>query len=81
MPCARCRDCACKAGWTRFEFSNYYSDKFWEYRREGNTVYTRYGKIGTSGQTTMRQFTYTWDATQYVNEKVHEKLAKGYERV
>jgi len=80
MSCYKCQGCSCKAGWTRFEFTNYYSDKFWEYRREGCTVYVRFGKIDTKGTTTVKYFSYSWEASQYINEKVNEKLAKGYER-
>ncbi len=88
MPCYTCR-CECiqtKEKWTRYEFTNYYSDKFWEYKIEAlftkanYTVYSRYGKAGTKGQTSVKEFRYRSDADQYVSEKVHEKLSKGYRR-
>ena len=80
MSCYKCERCSCKSAWTRYEFENFYSNKFWEYKREGNTVYVRYGKIGTTGTTVVKSFSYYWQATQYINDKVHEKLAKGYNR-
>lgn len=37
-----------------FEFSEGTSNKFWEVWVEGAKVLTRYGKIGASGQTTVK---------------------------
>ena len=37
-----------------FEFKEGSSSKFWAVRCEGNSVFTRYGKIGAAGQTTVK---------------------------
>ena len=40
----------------RYEFSEGSSNKFWEISVDGTTVRTRYGKIGASGQLTIKEF-------------------------
>jgi predicted DNA-binding WGR domain protein len=40
----------------RYEFSEGTSNKFWEINLSGKSFTTTYGKIGTSGQTTIKQF-------------------------
>ena len=47
------------------------SSKFWSAENEGGQVRIRWGRIGTSGQSTLK----TWS---YFSEKFHEKEAKGY---
>ena len=61
-----------------FECVDAKSSKFWEVWVEDSTVYTRFGKIGANGQTTVKEFP-SADAAQAALEKsVAEKLKKGY---
>ncbi|HLL22942.1 MAG TPA: WGR domain-containing protein [Kofleriaceae bacterium] len=62
-----------------FEFSEGTSNKFWEIRLDGTNVRTRYGKIGTSGQQTMKEFDSVEKATKEYDKLVAEKTKKGYE--
>ena len=61
-----------------FELVDAKPSKFWEVWVEDSTVYTRFGKIGANGQTTVKEFP-SADAAQAALEKsVAEKLKKGY---
>ncbi len=40
----------------RFELSDGTSNKFWEVDVEGDTLTTRWGRLGTAGQTKSRRF-------------------------
>ncbi len=61
-----------------FEFSEGASNKFWEVWVDGGKVLTRYGKIGASGQTTVKDEG-SADAAQKLHDKlVREKTGKGY---
>jgi DNA ligase-1 len=61
-----------------FEFIEGTSAKFWEIRVEGTSFFTRYGKIGTDGQTTQKD----WDSAERAEAEaaklVVEKTKKGY---
>ena len=54
------------------------SSKFWEVWIEGTTVYTRFGKIGVNGQTTVKEFPSVDGAQAALDKLVSEKLKKGY---
>ena len=45
-----------EAGARYFEFVEGSSAKFWEIRVEGSSFFTRYGKIGTDGQVTQKDY-------------------------
>lgn len=61
----------------RFEFSEGASNKFWEVWTQGSQVFTRYGKLGAGGQTTIKE-TASADAAAALETKlVREKTAKG----
>ncbi|MEO8698569.1 MAG: WGR domain-containing protein [Kofleriaceae bacterium] len=62
-----------------FEFSEGTSNKFWEIRLDGNSVRTRYGKIGSSGQQTLKDYANAAAATKEYDKLVNEKTKKGYE--
>ena len=62
-----------------FEFSEGTSNKFWEIRLDGDSVRTRYGKIGTTGQQTLKDFANAAAANKEYDKLVHEKTRKGYE--
>lgn len=62
-----------------FEFVEGTSNKFWEIKLDGTSVRTRYGKIGTSGQQTLKDFDSTEKANKEYDKLVNEKTKKGYE--
>lgn len=61
-----------------FEFSEGTSNKFWEVWVEGTKVLTRYGKIGASGQTTVKDEGSPAGAQKLHDKLVGEKTKKGY---
>ena len=66
------------AGARYFELSEGTSNKFWEIALAGNAVKTRYGKIGTPGQQTLKEFGDAGAAQKEYDKLVHEKTKKGY---
>ncbi len=65
----------------RCEFSEGSSNKFWEVELEGKALTTRYGKIGTEGQTTTKEFASAAAGQKAYEKIVAEKEKKGYQRV
>jgi predicted DNA-binding WGR domain protein len=63
----------------RYEFSEGSSNKFWEINLSGKSFTTTYGKIGTGGQTTIKQFKTDADAKKEHDKLVAEKVKKGYQ--
>lgn len=61
-----------------FDFVSGSSSKFWEISRDGVEVVVRYGRKGTTGQTTSRAFTTEEAAVAHVDTLVAAKLGKGY---
>jgi len=69
-----------KAGKARyFEFSEGSSNKFWEIRLEGSSFTTRFGKIGTDGQSSTKSWGSPDQAKKEHDKLVAEKTKKGYE--
>ena len=65
--------------WTvHLEFEEGTSSKFWRARVEGKTLYVNYGKIGSNGQTQVKDFANSGDATKEYDKLVREKRKKGY---
>jgi DNA ligase 1 len=56
-----------------FEYQDDKSSKFWEITVEGTTLKTRYGKMGTTGQTTEKVFA---DAAAVQTEYYKVKIKK-----
>jgi len=54
------------------------SSKFWEVWLEANTVTTRWGKIGTTGQTKTKEFADASKARKEYEKLLAEKVEKGY---
>jgi len=52
--------------------------KFWEVWIDGTTLRTRYGKIGATGQTTVKSFTTESDADVAQAKAITEKTKNGY---
>ncbi len=61
-----------------FEFSEGTSNKFWEIVMEGGNVKTRYGKIGTPGQQTLKELGSPAAAKKEYDKLIAEKTKKGY---
>lgn len=55
------------------------SAKFWEVWVEDSTLYTRFGKIGANGQTTMKDFPSPNEAVVALDKAVVAKVKKGYQ--
>ncbi|MDP1918574.1 MAG: DNA ligase [Myxococcales bacterium] len=67
-----------EAGARYFEFVEGASAKFWEIRVEGSSFFTRYGKIGTDGQVTQKDYDSDAKAQAEAAKLVAEKTKKGY---
>ena len=66
--------------WTvHLEFEEGNSSKFWRARVDGKTLYVNYGKIGSNGQTQVKDFASPDVATREYDKLVHEKRKKGYQ--
>lgn len=67
------------SNWTvHLEFQEGTSAKFWRARVEDATLYVNYGKIGTAGQTQVKDFGTGDLATKEYDKLVREKRKKGY---
>jgi predicted DNA-binding WGR domain protein len=67
------------SNWTvHLEFQEGTSAKFWRARVDDATLYVNYGKIGTAGQTQVKDFGTGDLATKEYDKLVREKRKKGY---
>jgi predicted DNA-binding WGR domain protein len=57
------------------------SAKFWEVTVEGSTLTVRFGKIGATGQTTIKELASSDEADAQAAKLVAEKTKKGYVEV
>jgi DNA ligase-1 len=62
----------------RFELVDGATRKFWEVSHEGCAVTVRYGRIGTEGQTKVKELPSAEHARRHAQGLIDEKLAKGY---
>ncbi|MFD8634560.1 WGR and DUF4132 domain-containing protein [Streptomyces sp. NPDC059533] len=62
----------------RWEYVDGGSAKFWEAGAEGTSVTVRFGRVGTAGQTRVKEFDSAADAQSYLVKSVAEKERKGY---
>ena len=62
----------------RYEFSEGNSNKFWEIQLEGMSFTTTYGRIGTDGQTSLKEYDSEEKAQKEYDKLVAEKTKKGY---
>ena len=62
----------------RYEFSEGSSNKFWEIELRGRSLVTRYGKIGSDGQSTEKAWPSEKEAKIQHDTLVAEKTRKGY---
>ena len=65
-------------GHRHFEFVEGSSKKFWEIWMDGNSFCTKYGRIGTDGQETVKEFDSLDKAKKEYEKIVAEKVKKGY---
>ena len=62
----------------RFEFVVGTSAKFWEIGTNGNEVTVRFGRIGTEGQTQVKELADADAAAKHAEKLIASKTAKGY---
>ena len=62
----------------RFEFVGGNSNKFWEVRHQGTEVFTSYGRIGSTGQTSCKSLESEEAATTHAANLIQQKTRKGY---
>lgn len=67
------------SNWTiELEFAEGTSSKFWRARVEDGTLFVNYGKIGSAGQTQVKDFGDAATAQREYDKLVREKRKKGY---
>jgi uncharacterized protein (TIGR02996 family) len=64
----------------RLELEDGKSSKFWEAELQEQVLITRWGKIGSAGQTKQKKFDSVWSAKAELKKQVESKLKKGYQR-
>jgi predicted DNA-binding WGR domain protein len=65
--------------WTvHLEFAEGTSSKFWRARVEGKTLYVNYGKLGSNGQTQVKDLSDPAAAKAEYDKLVRDKRKKGY---
>jgi predicted DNA-binding WGR domain protein len=69
------------SGTRRFELVEGSSRKFWEVSVQGTELVTRYGRLGTNGQSTTKAFPSPEAAGKARDQLVAEKTSKGYRAV
>ena len=69
---------AAPAGIREFEYADGKSFKFWKVELKGTIVATQYGRIGSAGQETQKDFGSPEKAQKEYDKLVAEKLGKGY---
>ena len=63
----------------RYEFVEGTSSKFWEITLEGKSFTTKFGKIGTAGQSSNKAFGSDAEAKKEYDKLIAEKVKKGYQ--
>jgi len=67
------------AGPRHFEYIDDKSNKFWEISQAGCDVTTRWGRIGSNGQSKTKTFPKESAAVAQASKLIEEKTAEGYE--
>ncbi len=65
----------------RYEFKEGTSNKFWEITLNGSSFSTKYGKVGTDGQETEKDWDDDDKAKKEYDKLIGEKTKKGYKLV
>ena len=63
-----------------FVFQDFKSQKFWSIDVRGTDVIVNYGKLGTDGQTQVKNFSSAGEAEKAAGKLIAEKTKKGYVR-
>ena len=66
------------SGFRRLELVDGKSSKFWEIKQEGSQYTVRYGRIGTDGQSKIKDMGTTGNAAAEVEKLIQTKRKKGY---
>ena len=61
-----------------FEYKDAKSKKFWEVSVSGKKVNIRYGKLGTDGQTSLKELGTPAEAKAHAEKQAAGKVKKGY---
>lgn len=61
-----------------FELSNDKSNKFWEVSQSGPDMTTRWGRIGSAGQSKTKRFADEAAAAKAMAKLIDEKTREGY---
>ncbi|MDB4490086.1 WGR domain-containing protein [bacterium] len=69
------------SSWSRYEFKEGSSNKFWEVKKRGKTYSVRYGRIGTEGRSMNKEMESSTQAAMKVANMIDAKLKKGYQSV
>lgn len=65
----------------RFEYKDDKSDKFWEIEQTQKALTTRWGRIGTNGQSKTKDYADEAAALAAMEKQIDEKTGKGYQEV
>lgn len=65
----------------RFEFRDQKSNKFWEIEQDGCELITRWGRIGTTGQSARKDYPSEAKAAADADKQIRSKTSKGYVEV
>ena len=65
----------------RFHYVAGTSSKFWQISRTGKVVFVTFGRIGTKGQTQIKDLGTDVAAEAHLNKLIGEKTRKGYTEV
>eukprot|EP00757_Euglenozoa_sp_SAG-D1_P009229 gene9229-18370_t len=66
---------------TRLEFQEGNSSKFWEISQSGGKLTIKYGKLGSGGQTTLKDLGTADKAKKQLEKEIAGKKKKGYAEV
>ena len=64
-----------------FEFKDAHSSKFWEISVSGATITVLYGKLGTNGQTSVKELDSPEEAQEHATKQANGKIKKGYQEI
>ena len=67
--------------WTRYEFVEGTSNKFWEFVVADSAFIAHWGRIGTEGRITIKQFDSPEAAKKEAYSVIQSKRNKGYRKV
>ena len=67
-------------GKTKLVYKDAKSHKFWQIEAKGSTINILYGRIGTSGQTSVKKMKTPVAAKSEVEKLIKSKLKKGYKK-